>query len=45
MIRHVVLIPDGNRRWAERKGFLPWQGHLAGATILEKILKKAHKRK
>lgn len=40
MIKHVALIPDGNRRWAERRGFLPWQGHLEGARILEKILKK-----
>jgi undecaprenyl diphosphate synthase len=41
MIKHVVLIPDGNRRWAKRKGLLPWEGHLEGAKVLEKILKKA----
>jgi undecaprenyl diphosphate synthase len=38
---HIVLIPDGNRRWAKRKGMLPWQGHVEGAKILERILKKA----
>jgi undecaprenyl diphosphate synthase len=40
MIKHVVLIPDGNRRWAKRKGLLPWQGHLEGAKVVGKILEK-----
>jgi undecaprenyl diphosphate synthase len=38
---HVALIPDGNRRWARKRGLLPWQGHVEGAKTLEKILKKA----
>ncbi len=38
---HVVVIPDGNRRWARKRRFLPWQGHIEGAKTLEKILKKA----
>jgi len=38
---HVVVIPDGNRRWARNRGLLPWQGHIEGAKTLEKILKKA----
>jgi undecaprenyl diphosphate synthase len=38
---HVALIPDGNRRWAKKRGLLPWQGHIEGAKTLEKILKKA----
>jgi len=38
---HVVLIPDGNRRWARKRGLFPWQGHIEGAKTLEKILKKA----
>lgn len=29
--RHVAIVPDGNRRWAEKKGLKPWRGHLAGA--------------
>ncbi len=38
---HVALIPDGNRRWAKKRGLLPWQGHIEGAKALEKILEKA----
>jgi undecaprenyl diphosphate synthase len=38
---HVALIPDGNRRWARKRGLPAWQGHIEGAKTLEKILKKA----
>jgi len=41
MINHIALIPDGNRRWARKRGLLSWQGHIEGAKTLEKILKKA----
>jgi undecaprenyl diphosphate synthase len=40
MIKHIALIPDGNRRWAKKKGLFPWQGHFEGAKNLERILKK-----
>lgn len=36
---HVAFIPDGNRRWAKKKGLESWQGHEAGAKNLEKILR------
>lgn len=36
---HLVIIPDGNRRWAKKRGLHPWFGHRAGAKALEKILK------
>jgi len=35
---HVAIIPDGNRRWAKKKGLQPWEGHEAGAKNLEKVL-------
>jgi undecaprenyl diphosphate synthase len=38
---HVALIPDGNRRWAKKRGLPLWQGHIEGAKTLEKILEKA----
>lgn len=39
--RHVVIIPDGNRRWARQKGLKPWMGHQKGAQVFEKVLEKA----
>ncbi len=24
---HIAIIPDGNRRWARERTFLPWKGH------------------
>jgi undecaprenyl diphosphate synthase len=40
MVSHLALIPDGNRRWAKKRGLPPWRGHLAGAKNFERILKK-----
>lgn len=28
--KHIVLFPDGNRRWAREKGLHPLEGHKAG---------------
>lgn len=42
---HIAIIPDGNRRWAKKKGFKPWFGHLQGAKTLEKILAESLKLK
>ena len=36
---HVAIIPDGNRRWAKKRGLKPWEGHEAGAKNLEKVLR------
>lgn len=38
---HVVIIPDGNRRWAKKRRLSPWEGHLAGAKNTEKLIKSA----
>lgn len=40
--RHIVIIPDGNRRWAKERNLEPWEGHEAGAQITEKIVRAAH---
>jgi len=39
--KHVAIIMDGNRRWAEGKGKSIDQGHEAGAKNLDEIVKKA----
>jgi undecaprenyl diphosphate synthase len=41
MPQHVVIIPDGNRRWAKDKGLEPWAGHEEGAKMIKNIVKKA----
>ena len=37
---HVGLIIDGNRRWAKKHGLPPWEGHVAGITALEDVLRE-----
>lgn len=37
---HVGLIIDGNRRWAKKHGLPPWEGHVAGITVLEDVLRE-----
>ena len=39
--KHVAVIPDGNRRWARKKGLKPWIGHQEGVNYFEKVLDKA----
>lgn len=39
--RHVAIIMDGNRRWAEGKGKTVDEGHEAGAKNFDEIVKKA----
>ncbi|MFH1183061.1 MAG: polyprenyl diphosphate synthase [Candidatus Moraniibacteriota bacterium] len=40
---HLVIIPDGNRRWAKKKKLAPWAGHEEGAKNFKVILKTARK--
>ena len=35
---HVAIIPDGNRRWARKRGRPEWYGHVKGAEKLETVL-------
>lgn len=37
---HVAIIPDGNRRWAKKRGLAPWKGHEAGVKSFEKVLRE-----
>ena len=41
--RHIVIIPDGNRRWAKNNGKPSFFGHKEGAKTAQKILEKALK--
>lgn len=41
--RHLVIIPDGNRRWATLRGLAPWEGHEAGAKNTEKLIREARR--
>jgi len=43
--KHIAIIPDGNRRWARKKGLLPWMGHQVGVKALEKLLDKCQELK
>jgi tritrans,polycis-undecaprenyl-diphosphate synthase [geranylgeranyl-diphosphate specific] len=36
---HLGIIPDGNRRWAKKRGLEPWKGHIYGAKKFEEVLK------
>lgn len=41
MLKHLAIIPDGNRRYAEKKGLLAWKGHEDGINNLETIAEYA----
>ena len=38
---HIAIIPDGNRRWAVKRGLPTLEGHRQGAVNFEKLLDKA----
>lgn len=40
-IKHIALIPDGNRRWAKKHNLPGFMGHREGAKSAEKIYEKA----
>lgn len=41
---HIVLLPDGNRRWAEEKGLPSIDGHLEGFKNLRRFFVDCQKR-
>ena len=38
---HVAIIMDGNGRWAQRQGRQRFEGHIAGAQVVERIVEDA----
>src|SRR3989344_4157676 len=40
-IKHLAIIPDGNRRWAKAKGLAPWQGHIKASKNIPEIIRGA----
>ena len=38
-IKHIAIIPDGNRRWAQKKGITKQQGYEIGIRKLGYVLK------
>lgn len=36
--RHVVLMLDGNRRWARKRGWPSFRGHYQGAKTLQSLI-------
>jgi undecaprenyl pyrophosphate synthase len=36
---HVGIIPDGNRRWAKKRGLSLWDGYMAGYAKLKAVVK------
>jgi len=37
-LKHLVIIPDGNRRWSKQSGLPVWEGHRRSAEKLGNIL-------
>ncbi len=37
--RHIAIMPDGNRRWAQQQSDLPVKGYRAGADVIVEIVK------
>jgi undecaprenyl diphosphate synthase len=40
--KHVAIIMDGNRRWAEKRSLPRLEGHKRGAEIIESITESAY---
>ena len=36
--KHIAIIMDGNRRWAEQRGLSHLEGHRAGADSLRRVI-------
>ena len=38
MIKHLACIMDGNRRWAKKHGWMPWDGHREGMRAAQRVI-------
>ena len=38
MINHIAFVMDGNRRWAKKRGLIPYQGHVQGVESVRKVI-------
>lgn len=38
---HIAIIMDGNGRWAQKRGLQRFEGHIAGAQTVERIVEDA----
>src|SRR6056297_2447075 len=38
MVKHLACIMDGNRRWARKQGWMPWEGHREGVKAAERAI-------
>lgn len=36
--KHIVIIPDGNRRWAKERGLKPWEAYWHVQNKIDKLL-------
>lgn len=41
-LKHIAIIPDGNRRWAKAHRLNPWEGHTEGAKRFWEVAESAH---
>lgn len=41
--KHLVIIPDGNVRWAQRRKVSPMEGYAAGIRALQGVLSEVDK--
>jgi undecaprenyl diphosphate synthase len=40
-VRHLAIIPDGNRRWARARGLTAQEGHRAGIAAIDAAVRAA----
>lgn len=36
---HLACIMDGNRRWAQQRGMVPWYGHAEGVEAVRRVVR------